>query len=111
MVSFPNVELANFPDVDEVDVKIIEKAFEKFFQKACFDCNEKKLHLTHKVQKGSGLRVQHEFNAVLTLGTKKFYASSQGWKLLDSLQDILHKLNKEVSKLEEKELEKRKGKY
>ena len=102
VLSFPNVEFLKFPDVDEVDAGILEKNLEHFSRKVVLG-GETKLHLAHKEYAKGGLRVQHEIHAKLIMGSKQFFAKETDWKLLEVVQNVLKKLEKEVLRAHEKE--------
>lgn len=99
MNNFPNVELVKFPEFDEVDEKLFESALSHFFKKVGEDA---KLHMTLKQYKKGGLRTQHEAHGTLSILGKKFFASSESWILIDTLQGVLDKLVKEVKKASSK---------
>ncbi len=95
MVSFPKVELTKIPVVDEVDAGILSKTFTHFFKKLP---SEAKLHLSFKEYDRGGLKKQHEIHAILSIDSKKFFASEEGWELISTIQSVLDKLEREVSK-------------
>lgn len=97
MMAFPNVEFVKFPEVDEVDQGLVQKALEHFMKKVPYK-NEVKLHLSLKEYAKGGLRAQHELHATLTLDGKRFFAQETDWKLMTVIQDVLKKLEKEVLK-------------
>jgi hypothetical protein len=99
--NFLNVKLVKFNEIDEVDLAFFEKSLERFFKKVGEDAQ---LQLALKDYAKGGLRVQHELHGTLTLGSKKFFASTEGWKLFEEISNVLDKLVKES----EKELKKRK---
>ena len=95
MVSFPKVELTKIPVIDEVDAGILSKTFEHFFKKLPA---EAKIHLAFKEYARGGLSKQHEIHATLEIDHEKFFASEEGWKLISTVQSVLNKLEREVSK-------------
>ncbi|HPM85805.1 MAG: hypothetical protein PHY04_02960 [Candidatus ainarchaeum sp.] len=95
VVRFANVKLVKFKDIDEVDLALFEKSLEKFFQKVGF---ETRLELSLKDYAKGGLRVQHEVHGKLLVGSKKFFASSEGWKLFEVVSNVLSSLVKEFNK-------------
>lgn len=94
---FENIELIKFPSLDEVDESILEKNFERFLAKFGFENNDK-LTLSFKEYAKGGLRRQHEIKARLFFSGKYFSASDTGWQLLETIQNVLKKLEKEVLK-------------
>jgi ribosome-associated translation inhibitor RaiA len=103
MLVFPNVEFVKFPDMDEVDLGLLEKALEHFMSKV--PCKgEVKLHLSLKDYAKGGLRAQHELHGTLIVDGKKYFAHETNWKLLEVIQDVLKKLEKEVQKEHSKKL-------
>jgi hypothetical protein len=92
-----NVELVKFPKLDEVDASILEKSFERFLSKIVL-LEDDKLILTAKEYAKGGLRRQHEIKARLSISGKFFSASDTGWQLLETVQNVLKKLEKEVLK-------------
>jgi ribosome-associated translation inhibitor RaiA len=100
-LSFPNVEFLKFPEIDEVDGGILGKNFDHFFRKVPYQ-NEVKIHISHKEYAKGGMRVQHEIHAKLVVDGKQFFAKETGWKLLEVMQDVLKKLEKEVLREHEK---------
>jgi ribosome-associated translation inhibitor RaiA len=92
-----HVELVKFPELDEVDSSILEKNFERFLSKVILS-DEDKLILNVKEYAKGGLRRQHEIKARLSISGKFFSASDTGWQLLETVQNVLKKLEKEVLK-------------
>lgn len=90
-----NVELVKFPEVDEVDLAFFEKALERFFSKVG---SEAKLQLSLKNYAKGGMRVQHEVKGVLLVGSKKFFAKQEGWKLFGVVSKVLSNLVKKTKK-------------
>ena len=99
--NFPNLKLVKFNEIDEVDLAFFEKSLERFFKKVGEDAQ---LQLALKDYAKGGLRVQHELHGTLTIGAKKFFASTEGWKLFEVISNVLDKLIKES----EKDIKKRK---
>jgi ribosome-associated translation inhibitor RaiA len=97
MKRFENLELVNFPQVDEVDNDLIVKSFERFFSKINMS-DADKLKLSVKEYAKGGIRKQHEVKAHLNLASKDFAASETNWQLIKTIQDVLKKLEKEVRK-------------
>lgn len=95
MNRFKNLELVNFPEVDEVDNSILVKNLEHFFNKVSVD-GENYLKISSKEYAKGGLRKQHEIKGQLFLDGEMFFASDTGWKLLETVQSMLKKLEKEV---------------
>ena len=95
MNNFPNVVLVKFPELDEVDQALFDSALSRFFKKVGEDA---KLHLSLKQYKKGGLRTQHEVHASVVINGREFFASFEGWMLMDALQRTLKKLEKEVDK-------------
>ena len=95
MKNFPNVELVKFPELDEADCVALDSAVAHFVRKVGEDS---KLHLSLKQYKKEGLRTQHEVHARLVMGGREFVASYKGWMLLDVIQRVLKKVEKEVDK-------------
>ena len=95
MDGFENVTLAKFPELDEVDSGLFKTALSHFFKKVGEDA---KLHLTVKEYKKGGLKAQHEVHAKLMFDGKEFFAEYTDWQLLGTVQQVLKKLEKEVSK-------------
>jgi ribosome-associated translation inhibitor RaiA len=91
---FENVEFIKFPDVDEADMEILQKALVHFFKKV----PEGKLILTHKSYNKGGLKTQHEIHGRFLVKGKEFFASVVSWEFLDSVQKVLDKLEREVRK-------------
>lgn len=100
--NFPNVKLVKFGEIDEVDLAFFEKSLERFFKKVGEDAN---LQLSLKDYAKGGLRVQHEVHGTLLIGSKKFYAEEEGWKLFEVISDVLNKLVKETEKSIKKQKE------
>ncbi len=96
-MEFENVVVVNFPELDEIDVAIVQKNFESFFSKISF-LNNVNLHLAHKEYAKGGIRKQHEIHAKLTTDRTTFFASETDWQFLEVLQNALKKLEKEVQK-------------
>ncbi|MDD3083523.1 MAG: hypothetical protein PHP82_00705 [Candidatus ainarchaeum sp.] len=97
MKGFDNIELIKFPDLDEIDSSILEKTFQRFLNKISI-MPEDKLVLTSKEYAKGGLRKQHDIKAHLIYSGKSFVASEIGWQLLETVQNVLKKLEKEVLK-------------
>jgi len=95
MKRFDNVELVKFPEIDEVDNALMVGHFERFLSKVPVK-NEDRLILSSKEYAKGGLRKQHEIKARLILDGKAFFASTTGWQLLETTQDVLKKLEREV---------------
>ena len=93
-----NVSLIKFPVLDEVDEALFTTALEHFFRKVSVDEKDCQLSLSMKEYKKGGLRSQHELHASLRLGNKSFFAHETGWLLLEVVQSVLKKLEKEVLK-------------
>jgi len=100
--NFPNVKLVKFNEIDEVDLAFFQKSLERFFKKVGDDTE---LQLALKDYAKGGLRVQHEVHGTLTIKSKKFFASAEGWKLFEVISDVLTKLTKEVEKEAKKKKE------
>lgn len=98
--NFSNVKLVKFNEIDEVDKAFFQKSLERFFKKVGEDAT---LQLALKDYAKGGLRVQHELHATLTVGSKKFYASSEDWKLFEVISQVLAKLIKETEKESKKQ--------
>jgi ribosome-associated translation inhibitor RaiA len=97
MEQFKNLELVKFPEVDEVDKSILVNNFERFFSK--FDLNDSdKLTINVKDYAKGGLRRQHEVKAHFLLSGEVFVASHTDWQLIETIQNVLKKLGKEVQK-------------
>ena len=97
MESLKNLELSKFPEVDEIDKEIIKDHFKRFFTKVNV-VDDDLLHISVKDYSKGGLRTQHEVKAKLILGGKVFVASETNWQLIETIQDVLKKLEKEVLK-------------
>ncbi len=97
MNKFDKLELVKFPKLDEVDESIFQKSIERFFSKINFKKDDE-LVLTYKSYSKGGLRKQHDVKAKLVLSGDVFSASETGWKLLETVQIVLKKLEKEVLK-------------
>jgi len=95
--SFNNVELIKFPELDEIDDALMGKAFQRFLDKVGLN-DEDRLVLTSKEYAKGGLRRQHEIKARLIFSKKDFTASETGWQLIETVQNVLKKLEKEVLK-------------
>jgi hypothetical protein len=95
MNRFKNLELVHFPEVDEVDNALIVKNFETFFDKVAVE-GENYLKISAKEYSKGGLRKQHELKGQLFLDGEMFFASDTGWKLIETTQNVLKKLQKEV---------------
>ncbi|HNV00942.1 MAG TPA: hypothetical protein PKK60_00760 [archaeon] len=91
---FENVEFIKFPDVDESDMVVLQKALVHFFKKV----PEGKLNLTHKSYNKGGLKTQHEIHGRFLVKGKDYFASIVSWEFLDSVQKVLDKLEREVRK-------------
>lgn len=98
MVSFDDVEVSNFPEIDEIDQGIIIKNFQNFLQKVSYECSTPKLHINVKEYDKGGLKKQHEVHAKLDLNGVLFVASDTDWQLITTIQSVLDKLEKEVLK-------------
>jgi hypothetical protein len=98
--NFPNVKFVKFPEVDEVDLALIEKALASFYKK--FD-GSAKLTLSLKEYKKGGLRAQHELHGTLAVDGKSYFASHEEWQLLEVIQHVLKVLEKEYLKQQSKE--------
>lgn len=96
MVKFENVELAKFPEIDEVDTALLQKSFESFFRKV--GGKEAKLHLTYKGISKGGLRSQHDIHSKLVVDGHSFFAEVTDWKLGKTIEECLKKLLREVQK-------------
>mgnify|MGYP003975304997 CR=1 FL=1 len=97
MKRFSNLELVNFPTVDEVDNDLIVDQFERFFTKVNVSDTDL-LKISVKEYAKGGLRKQHEVKAHLVLEGSDFSASETNWQLIRTIQDVLKKLEKEVQK-------------
>lgn len=97
MNRFKNLELVHFPEVDEVDNSILVKNFESFFNKISVE-GENYLKISSKEYSKGGIRKQHELKAQLFLDGEMFFASDTGWKLIETTQNVLKKLEREVKK-------------
>lgn len=97
MQRFKNLELVHFPEVDEIDKALLVKNFENFFEKVSVE-GENYLKVSAKEYSKGGIRKQHELKAQLFLDGQMFFASDTGWKLLETTQNILKKLEKEAMK-------------
>jgi len=93
--NFPNVKLVKFNEIDEVDLAFFQKTLERFFKKVGEDSS---LQLALKDYAKGGLRVQHELHGTLTIDSKSFFASAEGWKLFEVISEVLNKLTKETEK-------------
>lgn len=100
--NFPNVKLIKFPEVDEVDLALVEKSLTSFFKKVGEDA---KLSLVLKEYKKGGLRAQHEIHGTLIVNGKSYFADYEDWQLLEVIQHILKVLEKEYLKKVSKEKE------
>ena len=100
--NFPNLILTRFPEIDEVDEGLFSSALEHFFKKVS-SSGEVQLTLSHKGYAKGGLKVQHEVHGQLKFNGKSFFASDNTWQLLESVQSVLRKLEKEVLKQHSKE--------
>jgi len=98
MVNFPNVEVSNFPEVDDIDKGIIEKNFQSFLQKVSYEGITPRLHVNVKEYEKGGIKKQHEVHARLDLDGELFVASDTDWQLIATIQAVLNKLEKEVLK-------------
>ncbi len=96
MVSFENVELTKFPEIDEVDSLLLQKSFDNFFRKV--GGKEAKLHLAYKGYHKGGLRSQHEVHATLLVDGRSFFAEVIDWKLGKTINSCLEKLLREAQK-------------
>jgi ribosome-associated translation inhibitor RaiA len=94
---FKYLELSKFPELDEVDESILEKNFERFFNKVKL-CDGDLLHLSVKEYSRGGIRSQHEIKANFILKGKKFSSNFTNWQFLEAVQQTLKKLEKEVQK-------------
>ena len=95
MMAIPsNVKLVKFPTTDEIDQALFEKALDHFLGKV----GNGELNLAFKEYAKGGLRVQHEVHGRYTLNGKLFVASDEKWQLLEAIQSVLKKLEKEVVK-------------
>jgi hypothetical protein len=90
-----NVKLVKFPGLDEVDSGFFDSALEHFFKKIG---SFPELQLSFKEYARGGLKVQHEVHGKVLLNGSLFVASSTGWQLLGTIQDVLKKLEKEILK-------------
>jgi ribosome-associated translation inhibitor RaiA len=97
MNRFNNLELVNFPEVDEIDNDLIVKHFERFFSKVNLSESDL-LKISVKEYARGGLKKQHEVKAHLSLDGADFVASETNWQLIKTIQDVLKKLEKEVQK-------------
>ena len=93
--NFPNVKLVKFPEIDEVDLALVEKALSAFLKKVGEDA---KLTLALKEYKKGGLRSQHEIHGTLIVNGKSYFADFEDWQLLEVLQHVLKVLEKEYLK-------------
>jgi len=97
---FPNVKLIKFPEFDEVDSALFSKALTHFFKKVGV---ESELQLSLKEYKKGGLRAQHEVHARLAIKGKSFFAEYTDWQLLETVQQVLKKIEREFLKKNNKE--------
>ena len=97
MKRFLNLELVNFPEVDEIDNALIVHQFERFFEKVNLSGDDR-LKISVKEYSKGGLKKQHEIKAHLFLKGADFSASETNWQLIKTIQDVLKKLEKEVLK-------------
>ncbi|MBT4191872.1 MAG: hypothetical protein HOE11_01045 [Candidatus Diapherotrites archaeon] len=96
MSKLENVELIKFPELDEIDSALLDKNIEHFFKKV--SSNDVSLRLTcHDYARG-GVKKQHEIKAHLILDGEAYFASDTTWQLLETVQNALKKLEKEVLK-------------
>jgi|GEM_PF-1024276 len=98
--NFPNVKLIKFPELDEVDLGLLEKSAGSFFKKVGSDAQ---VSLSLKEYKKGGLRAQHEVHGSLIVGGKSFFANHEDWQLLEVVQHVLKVLEKEFLKKSSKE--------
>jgi ribosome-associated translation inhibitor RaiA len=98
MAKFENVRVSNFPEVDEIDRALIEKNFQRFFEKLGPYGGERELHLNVKEYDKGGLKKQHDVQARLFLDGDIFAAKEVDWQLIATIQSVLDKLEKEVLK-------------
>ncbi len=101
MVSFDNVVLSKFPEIDEVDSALLEKSLESFFRKV--GGKEVSLHLTYKGISKGGLRSQHDIHSKLIVDGHSFFAEVTDWKLGKTIEECLKKLLREVQKAHPKD--------
>ncbi len=92
-----NVKLVKFPELDEVDLELFNKAIAHFVKKVGPDVE---LQLSLKQYKKGGLRAQHEIHAKAVLGRGTFFAEHTDWQLLEVVQRVLKTLEKEIKKKE-----------
>jgi ribosome-associated translation inhibitor RaiA len=96
MSELENVELIKFPELDEIDSALLDKNITHFFKKVPSD--DVSLRLTcHDYARG-GVKKQHEIKAHLILDGDTYFASDTTWQLLETVQNALRKLEKEVLK-------------
>jgi len=96
-MEYENVIFANFPELDEIDVGLMQKNLDAFFSNVSFLDNPN-LHVSYKGYAKGGLRKQHEVHVKLNTSTDSVFASEIGWQLLEVMQNSLKKLEKEVHK-------------
>ncbi|MFA6268195.1 MAG: hypothetical protein WCW13_00815 [archaeon] len=96
---FPNVKLVKFPELDEVDLGVIQNSLAHFLAKVGGDAS---LQLSLKEYAKGGLKAQHEVHGKVSISGKTFFAEHETWQLLESVQSVLKKLEKEVAKEEGK---------
>ena len=95
MIGIEGVEFAKLPEIDEVDAAIIKSDIERFLKKVSFG-EDVRLHLTFKEHRHEGLKIHHEVHARLSIGGRPFFASDNGWQLIEVIQKVLDHLKKEV---------------
>ena len=100
--NYPNVTLVRFPEIDEVDLALFEKALGAFFKKVGEDA---KLTISLKEYKKGGLKSQHEVHGTLVVNGKSYFAHFEDWQLLEVIQHVLKVLEKEYIKKVSKEKE------
>jgi hypothetical protein len=96
-MKYENVVFANFPELDEIDMGVMQQNLDSFFSKVSF-LGEPNLHVSYKGYAKGGLRKQHEVHVKLKTSTDAIFASEIGWQLLEVMQNSLKKLEKEVHK-------------
>jgi len=96
-MGFENVVFANFPELDEIDMGVMQKNLESFFSNVSF-LEDPNLHISYKGYAKGGLRRQHEVHLKLKTNADVIFASEIGWQLLEVMQNSLKKLEKEVHK-------------
>ncbi len=92
-----NIQLVDFPDVDEIDAATIKKIINESYDKISMILNNKiSLKLHFKQYSKKGLRRKHSIHAKLDSPSINLTASDWDWKLITALQKTLEALVKEI---------------